>query len=86
MRYRLNHKELFADSFATFVYDPNFVKKNTPNFYRYVLNLDPRIKKIINKTRNKQVVRIVKGIKKDLLELHKFEENPPCPPLSKREY
>lgn len=64
-KYRLSPKELFADSFAYLLYNPKYVKRNSNNFYNYVIKLEPKLKKLIGTERYKQVERIVKNTKKD---------------------
>lgn len=65
MEYRLNHKELLADSFAFLVYNPEYVKTKHKAFYNYLVKANPKLKTILDKGRVKVVTNIVKGIKKD---------------------
>lgn len=71
MEYRLNHKELFADSFAYIIYNTSNAKKIAPYAYNYIVKSVPDMQKIIRKTKKKHILKIVKTIKGDKQFLEK---------------
>jgi len=75
MAYRLQHQELFADAFAFAMYDINYVKRQCPNFYKYLTNKNKGLSNILTKSKKDHVLKIVKVLKKDKKFLERDRKN-----------